>query len=185
MPPDPTRPPTPPVPPGTETPLPPPSPTDPLARVPEAGTLSPETFNPNMFGDLFGSRPRQILLPGTQRMFSTILSDAAGTPVPYSGQPGTTTLVQARTTFIVLRDNGGASAPFQTDFTTSIPIPVAGNVPLIENSAITTRLQALNPDAAVLFQSGTGLNQSPSPGSRAPASSSRIIRSPRPPSLRP
>src|SRR5262245_43652804 len=156
--PDPTHPPTPPVPPGTEPPLPPAI--DPLARVPESGTLSPATANPNMFGDLFGSRPRAILLPGSQRMFQTILSDAAGQPVPFRGQPGGGTLVQPPTSFIVLRDNGRSSAPFQTNFTTATPIPQIGNVSLLENPDITTRLHALNPGAAVLFQSGTGLNQS-------------------------
>ena len=100
--------------------------------------------------------------------FTTIISDAGGQPIPYNGQRGGNILVQPRTTFIVLRDNGGASAPFQTDFPTATPIPPIGDVPLVENSAITTRLQALQSRAAVLFQSGTGLNQSPVSGEPGP-----------------
>ena len=169
-----------PVPPGivppstTEPPVSPPtlptSPTpttDPLARTPEAGTLSPGTFNPNMYGDLFGA-PRTLFVTTQQRTYQTLISDAAGQPIPYNGQPGTNVLVQPRTTFIVLRDNGRASGPFQTNFNTATPIPGAGNVPLVENGAITTRLQALNPGSNVLFQSGTGLNQSTISGEPGP-----------------
>jgi hypothetical protein len=95
-------------------------------------------------------------------MFQQILSDAAGQPVLYRGQFTGQTLTQTPGTFIVLRDNGGSSAPFATNFATATPIPRTGNVSLLENPDITTRLQSLNPGAAVLFQSGTGLNQSPS-----------------------
>jgi len=159
-------PPTPPVPPTTEPSVPPPT-TDPLARTPEAGTLSPGTFNPNMYGDPFGA-PRTLFLTTQQRAYQTIISDAAGQPIHYTGQAGGSVLLQQRQTFIVLRDIGGSSAPFQTDFTTATPITPVGNVPLVENPAITSRLQALNPGSRVLFQSGTGLNQSPSPGLAGP-----------------
>src|SRR5947207_11214256 len=77
LPPDGTRPPappTPPVPPGTEPPVPPPT-TDPLARTPEAGTLSPGTFNPNMYGDLFG-QPRTVLVTTQQRLYQTLINNA-------------------------------------------------------------------------------------------------------------
>src|SRR5262249_34752209 len=78
-------PPPPPAPP-TEPPAPPPT-TDPLARAPEAGTLSPGTFNPNMYGDLFG-QPRTLFLATQQREYLTTISDVAGQPIPYNGQSG-------------------------------------------------------------------------------------------------
>jgi hypothetical protein len=158
---DPSRPPTPPTTdPGAQPPA-----TDPLARAPEAGTLSPGTFNPNMFGDLFGARPRTIIRP---RLFQTIIADSAGQPITYTGFVNTTNLDQTPGTFIVLRDNGRASGPFQTHFQTAIPIPFSGNVPLLENSVITNQLKVLNPGATVQFLSppSLGLQQTKGGGSQ-------------------
>src|SRR5262245_32232622 len=63
-PPKPKTPPAKPLPPikpkSPKEPKEPPPPVDPLARFPEAGTQPAETFNPNMFGDLFGSRQQAI-----------------------------------------------------------------------------------------------------------------------------
>src|SRR5262245_60223813 len=75
LPPDSVRPPVSPITPVPPTEPPPTSPTtDPLARTPEAGTLSPGTFNPNMYGDLFGA-PRTLFVTTQQRMYQTLRSE--------------------------------------------------------------------------------------------------------------
>lgn len=139
----------------------PPSPIDPLARAPEAGTQPAETFNPNMFGDIFGNRNQTITVM-RQRLYRTLMTDAAGTPVAFAGAFGTQTLTPAAGSFIVLRDNGLASAPFRTSFMTTTAIDNGtGNFALVESAAVTQQLQALNPGSNVAYlpDQGTALRQ--------------------------
>jgi hypothetical protein len=163
---DPSRPPT--VPPT----VPPTEPSAAPPRAPEGGGLSGSTFNPNMWGDIFGSQPRALQISST-RTFQQILADANGQTVQYAGNVGGRTLSPlgsstGGTPFVVLRDNGRSSAPFFTgNFTTAAPIPATGNVGLFENAAVTQQLQALNPGASVVFLANqseaqrTGVSGSP------------------------
>jgi hypothetical protein len=132
-----------------DRPLDPSPPIDPLARAPEAGTQPAATFNPNMFGDLFGARPQPLLFLH-QRRIQTILSGPGGQSVVFA-QLGPQGLAPLSGQSIVLRDNGRISGPFRTNFATVNPITGAGNLPLVENAEITSRLQALNPGADVVF----------------------------------
>src|SRR5262245_19404713 len=140
-------------------------------RAPEAGAISQGTFNPNMFGDIFGSQPRSLQVT-SRRIFQQVLSDAGGQVVQYAGSPGGRTLSPisgstGNTPFVVLRDNGRASAPFFTgNFTTVSPIPSVGNVGLFENAAVTQQLQALNPGATVAYAGD--LSQAQQLGAGAP-----------------
>jgi hypothetical protein len=163
QPPSPYWPPADPTRPEPKTPREPRDQIDPLARAPEAGTQPAETFNPNMFGDIFGNR-YQTLTVMRQHLFRSVMTDAAGSPITFAGGFGTQTLVPPAGGFIVLRDSGLASAPFRTTFMTTAPIGIGtGNFALAENAEVTQALQSLNPRANVAYlpDQGTALRQTP------------------------
>lgn len=127
------------------------SPIDPLVRAPEGGTQPAETFNPNMFGDLFGGQLQPMVVL-RQRVFRSTLTDAAGAPVVFVGPLGTQILIPNAGTSIVLRDNGLLSAPFQTNFVTAATIGAGtASVGVLENALVTQQLQALNPGANIAY----------------------------------
>jgi hypothetical protein len=124
---------------------------DPLARAPEAGVQAAESFNPNMFGDFFGSRPVSLTF-ASQRVYQTILTDALGNRTLYGSKVGTNVLTPAPRASIVVRDNGGASPSFQTTFRTTALETVNGSSKgIFENSTLTKQLQALNPGSTVQY----------------------------------
>jgi hypothetical protein len=157
----PTWPPVDPSRPEPKSPRDPSEPIDPLARASEAGTQPAETFNPNMFGDIFGNRNQTIAVM-RQRVFRTLMTDAAGGAISFAGAFDTTTLAPAAGRFIVLSDNGRMSGPFRTNFMTTAPLDAGtGNFGLVENSVVSKQLQAMNPGANVAYlpDQGTALRQ--------------------------
>lgn len=124
---------------------------DPLDRAPEAGTQAAESFNPNMFGDMFGAQQTRLTVTST-RQFQQVLTDGTGRAVPYRPITNTPNLQQTPGTFIVVQDNNRRSNPFRANFQATTPIRVTGgNKTLLENSAFTQVLRSLNPGSTVTF----------------------------------
>ena len=145
------------VPPGTDPanpgmspadPLLPPGVSDPSARAPETGTLAAASFNPNMFGDLFGTRAASVSVLQSRLFLQTLQSPGGGAQA-YFGSVGGSVLSPAGP--VVVTDNGGRSASFTTNFNTVGAIPNAGNAFVNANAQVTRALQGLNPGATVVF----------------------------------
>jgi hypothetical protein len=119
----------------------------PLSRAPEAGTQAASSFNPNMFGDLFGAVARPVTVTN-QRMFNDYVrgpqSELRRFTVPTIQAVGDTLVPDG---LIVVRDNGKQSPAFFSNYTAG-----AGNS-VQQNGAFTSALQALNPNSTVKFVS--------------------------------
>ena len=154
-PPDPTQPPL-------ATPV-----ADPLARAPETGTLSAATFNPNMFGDIFGGQQQTVTLTRSRDIQFLVVGTAPPSrfgpsppatvsPLFYRGSSFSNVLDPRFVgSVVVLTDNGGRASFAAPRFFTLVPVPSSGNpplrLPLRENPTVTANLQALNPAARLAF----------------------------------
>ncbi|HJZ89822.1 MAG TPA: hypothetical protein VKE40_03045, partial [Gemmataceae bacterium] len=137
---------------------------EPLARAPEAGGQAAGTFNPNMFGDLFGgqtrtvslstilSRPVNFVLTGS---ISPTSGTIPNTPIPYipiDFESPVRTLIPRFPSVVVIQDNGGVASFAAPPFTSVALFRFRDTpVPLLENPLVTNALQALNPGAAAIF----------------------------------
>jgi hypothetical protein len=137
---------------------------DQLARAPEAGTQAAESFNPNMFGDVFGSRNFALSYTTfTNRSLAFVLSNAGG-PIPYRPAlgpalvgGGVTELGPVTPSTAVISD-GGRSVSLAAPTVQAVrPFTgVPGRIPLRESPGVTAAVQALNAGRQVLFvPSGT------------------------------